>query len=231
VDYFIVVEANHTFSGKPKALCVSQAILDEYKSKIIYIQVNDMPNNSNAWDNETHQRCACERGIKQLRLNDNDVIISSDIDEIVDPEILNKIKNNDIVVNNIYCLEQDLYYYNLNSKVNHQWHSSRVFSYKWYVDNNISFEDIRRHLNYTKIPKGGWHLSYFGTSTFIKEKLEAFSHQEYNKKEYTNSTYIDDHISRTVDLFNRNIHIIKVNIDNNNYLPVHYDKYLQAYYE
>ena len=58
-------------------------------------------------------------------------------------------------------MEQDLYYYNLNSRMLRKWISSKILSYKTYNDLNLSFPDIR-YFNCKIIAKAGWHLSYFG---------------------------------------------------------------------
>lgn len=49
--------------------------------------------------------------------------------------------------------------------------------------------------------KGGWHFSYFGDINFIKNKLNNFSHQEYNNEKYTNNKYIMERIKNNEDLF------------------------------
>ena len=239
VDYFIIVEAKHTYIGNEKILYYNEN-KDKYKEfsdKIIHVIVDDMPykypnvnvENNDVWKNENYQRNAISHGINYIKiLSDSDVIIISDLDEIPDPRTLYKIKNEEIIVD-INVLEMDLYYYNLNTRMSDKWHHSKILTYKKYVDLKISCNDIRK-LIFPVIKNGGWHLSYFGDKNFIKNKLENFSHQEFNNSEYTDLDKIEKRVQNSDDLFNRNIKFDKVKIEDNNYLPLYYSKYLTKYY-
>ena len=90
---------------------------------------------------------------------------------------------------------------------------------------------IRRKINDYIISNGGWHLSYFGDSTFIKNKLQNFSHQEYNNDNFTNLAKIEAKVKNAISLFDNNVSAFtKINIKDNNNLPIDYDKYLIDYY-
>ena len=110
-----------------------------------------------------------------------------------------------------------------------KWRFSKILTYKKYVDLKMICNDIRK-LNLPVINNGGWHLSYFGDKNFIKNKLENFSHQEFNNSEYTDLDKIEKRVQNNVDLFNRNIKFEKLKIEDNNYLPLDYSKYLTKYY-
>jgi beta-1,4-mannosyl-glycoprotein beta-1,4-N-acetylglucosaminyltransferase len=93
VDYFIIVEANKTFSGQDKDF-ILQANMDRYeffKGKIIYIPV-EMRHFSEhkrvAWKRERFQRNCIEIGIKKLNLHPYDLILISDIDELPNKQII-----------------------------------------------------------------------------------------------------------------------------------------------
>jgi hypothetical protein len=124
----------------------------------------------------------------------------------------------------IYSLEQNFYYYNLNSKIKYKWYNSKIFSYKIYKQLNQI-----RILKCKIINKGGWRLSYFGDKYFIKNKIENFSHQEYNNN-YTDLDKIQNKILNQIDLYDRNdTDILKIPIKENNYLPPKYDIYLTKF--
>jgi hypothetical protein len=81
------------------------------------------------------------------------------------------------------------------------------------------------------IPRSGWHLSYFGDVNFIKNKMETFSHQEYNKEYYTDIHKIKERIEQNKDLFEKEDSKINyIPISENDYLPVAYETYLTNYY-
>jgi len=242
VDYFILVEAKQSFVGNPKPLFFNENkhLFDKFSKKIIHIIVelpfdNNKINivNGEQWKNEHFQRNSISYGLDKIKniLNDNDSIIISDVDEIPDPKILFKIKNGNIT-NDISTLEQDFYYYNLNSKRNEYWYFSKIITYKKYKELNISCNSVR-FLNGTIVKNGGWHLSYFGNVSFIKNKLENFSHQEYNSNTFTDTENIEEKINKGIDLFNRdnfNNSITHISINDNPYLPPLYQNYLTSFY-
>jgi beta-1,4-mannosyl-glycoprotein beta-1,4-N-acetylglucosaminyltransferase len=237
VDYFVIVESTHTFTGKEKILYYNEHkhLFEKFKDKIIHIIVDDIPYKNiinfhkEQWENEYFQRNAISRGIQCIdNLQSDDVILIADIDEIPDPTTLGKIKEGTITVTK-NALEMDLYYYNIHSRLLLDWDASKIISYKEYKESNKTCTDIRKSI-YPRIAKGGWHLSYFGDASFIKNKINTFSHQELNIDKYTNVQTIQERINKSVDLFGRNIKIENLPIADNKYLPFGYDIYLTNYF-
>ena len=90
VDRFVIVEGTRTYSGQPKPLRLEQAKerFSRWWPKIDYIVVDDWPKTDNAWITENHQRNALARG--WAKLQDDDIIISSDLDEIPNPDTVRR---------------------------------------------------------------------------------------------------------------------------------------------
>jgi len=238
VDYFVIVESTHTFVGQEKPLYYNENkhLFTEFGEKIIHIIVDDFPYKypnisipkSEQWKNETFQRNAISRGIERIDgLSNSDIIVISDLDEIPDPHRLLQLKQIEIIVD-IYSLSMDFYYYNLNTRFNSKWTLSKIVSYKKYKDSGLSCNNIR-HVNAKCILKGGWHLSYFGDASFIKNKINSFSHQEYNNEKYTSLSKIEERVNGARDLFDRG-NLEKIEIGNNQYLPPLYETLLSKYY-
>lgn len=228
VDYFVLVESTFTFTGNKKDLFFdkNKNLYSKYLHKIIHIIVDDVPNTENAWDNETHQRNCIDRGIEQLTLNDDDIIFISDVDEVQDTETIQKIKNKRIIVDGLYNLEQFMYYYNITIRNKEFWYYAKVVNYHQYCKKynhecgEMRFAKLRRR---KYIPNGGWHLSYFMNEEEIANKIKNFSHQEFNKDEFTDVEYIKHKIESGTDLFGRGIeHWKKIKIEENDYLPKKY---------
>ena len=219
VDYFIIVESTHTHAGHEKDLffLVNKNRYNGFLHKIIHIVVDDMPNTSNAWDNENHQRICIDRGIKKIELNDNDLIIISDCDEIPDSNTLKIIKTTGL--NDTHSFEMDLYYYNMTCYVS-KWYNSKIIPYSNYKHINNPEQIRMSHINKV-IKNGGWHLSYFGNVEFIKNKIVNFSHQEFNNPSCVNDE-ISTKIENNKDILNRDIEFIKIEIEDNKYLPINY---------
>jgi len=239
VDYFILVESTHTHSGKEKILFFNENkhLFEKFNEKIIHVIVDDFPykypninvSNNEQWWNEALQRDAISRGIERITdLEEKDLIIITDLDEIPDPRTLNSIRNGDIIVE-MNQLQMDMYYYNLNTRFETKWRNPKIISYKIYKELNQQC-NYYRHLQYPLILNGGWHLSYFGDADFIKNKINNFAHQEFNNENYTNLSLIEEKVKNNRSLFDQNCDIPKIEIKDNDYLPVDYDKYLNKYY-
>jgi beta-1,4-mannosyl-glycoprotein beta-1,4-N-acetylglucosaminyltransferase len=230
VDYFILVEATLTHIGKPKEMYYSKEIFKKYSDKIIHIVVDDFPfdehkinySKNEQWKNEKFQRNCIIRGLYQLDLNYNDIIIISDVDEIINPEIINSIRIGVITINNVCQFEQDFYYYNIECKMDHLWYFSKAFRYGWFLINDYTIDDIRMKM-WETISNGGWHLSYFGTPSFISNKIKNFAHQEFNLDTFTKEEAIRERIKNNLDIYDRNIQIIKLNVKLNKHLPPNYN--------
>lgn len=114
-----------------------------------------------------------------------------------------------------------------------KWFLAKAVSYKKYLELNINFQEIRmfnRTRGCAKIENGGWHLSYFGDKYFIRNKIQNFTHQEFNKEQFTDLDKIEEHINTCTDIYNRNgTKLIKVPVSENKYLPPKYDEFLSNY--
>ena len=246
VDYFIIVESTHTFTGKEKQLFYNEnkILFEKFHEKIIHVIVDDFPYkypninmwNNDVWKNEYFQRNAISRGINRINdISDSDVIIITDLDEIPDPNTLDKIKKGDIKIT-INTLTMDFYYYNLNAKYDSDWTYPKILLYEKYkeiIAGNRDCHNIRYDYTHLEkcpiILKGGWHLSYFGDKYFIQNKIFNFSHQELNLPEYTELSKIEERIQNSQYIFGNNT-LDKIKIEDNNYLPMFYDIYLTKYY-
>jgi beta-1,4-mannosyl-glycoprotein beta-1,4-N-acetylglucosaminyltransferase len=83
VDFFVLAEANITFSGQRKPFYFEQQ-KDQFKAflpKIIHVKIeDDPPVVTSAWDREFWQRDATARGLKDAQ--PTDYVMYSDVDEI-----------------------------------------------------------------------------------------------------------------------------------------------------
>jgi len=215
VDHFILVEATKTHSGENKRL-----YFDELKSQyeeypIIHVVVDDMPEKTDSWVRENHQRRSIIKGLKDIILDDQDILILTDVDEIPDPETVKIIAKQGLA--DCVALEMDLYYYNLHCKWQIKWTHSKIFTYSKFKEVG-DFQAMRFYPCRVCIPKGGWHFSYFGDIDFIINKIQSFAHQEFNKEEYKNREKIEKCIDEKTSLY-ENVQNIEIEPHKNDYLP------------
>lgn len=200
VDRFVIVEATRTHSNKQKKLVFKNNLnnFEKYADKIVHL-IFDGPYSQNAWENENNQRNHLLSSLDDF--SKGDILICGDLDEIPNIKIFNRIvKSYPSSKYEIFTPIMACYNYNselLNPKL---WKSQRIiyadfFLDGHYLDHNSTFnkyliEEINVDFTLTKlrfynklklIKFGGWHLSYFGNTEFIFDKLKAFSHHdEYN---------------------------------------------------
>ena len=219
IDHFVLVESRQTFLGNNKQLYFNEnkEKFKKWLPKIVHVII-DLPYKNDAWGNEAIQRNSIHKGISTLSLEPDDLIIISDVDEILDPITLSLQKTE--FKKGCSKLEMDMYYYNMKHKLAEPWYNVKLMTMNYYLENKSLPDSIRRSSPNDIIKKGGWHLSYFGSPDFIRNKIQQFSHQEYNTDDITNTTYIKQQIQNGGDLFHRpEIIIIKIKKEDNLYLP------------
>ena len=146
VKKFVITEATYTHNGSKKKLNFNIKNFDKFKDKIEYIVVDQQPpdireineNDSielkseklilNGMARDYFQRQNLQKGLKNLE--NDDLIIISDLDEIPDLENLklNEIKDN------IVIFQQKMFYYKLNLLYDEFiWAGSKAVKYKNFI--------------------------------------------------------------------------------------------------
>jgi beta-1,4-mannosyl-glycoprotein beta-1,4-N-acetylglucosaminyltransferase len=239
VDKFIIAEATKDHAGKEKKLNFKIENFLKFKDKINYLVIDDLPvkvsSPKKGW-HENHmrdqfQRNALERGYREY--DDEDLIMISDIDEIPNPK---KIKEFNIK-NKYACFLQK----NYQSKINllniteGNWVGTKICKKKYLKSpqwlRNIKAKKKPFWKIFNKeiqlINDGGWHFSFLKDPSSIRNKIVSYSHQEYNKEEFTDINLIKQKITQGEDLFSRNIKYEKVEVDQSypNYITENKEKF------
>ena len=231
VDYFVIGECHETFAGNSKKLLfeLNKARYAKFADKIIHLVIERCPEEHTAWEREEFQRDSLMKGIETIpELKDSDVILVTDVDEIVDAGIFNDMPP--IETDTVYALEQDVYYYNIHSRFKEKQCFSRLCNVG--LARNHGFQHIRFRMRARIIRQAGWHFSYFGSAESIATKIKNFAHQDLNTKQIVDLDRIQDVIDAKVDLFGRNqlkaekYQIDHVEVADNKYLPKFYEMIL-----
>lgn len=218
VDYFILVEADHTHKGDSKSLIFEEnkERFSKWSDKIINISVS-FPSHLDVWGREKYQRNAFMPVLYSLGLKNEDIVLITDADEIPDPERITYIKNTQ-KIEGIFKLEMDMYFACLSNKqVNVKWYHPKLMN--WGTLKNSTPDECRLNFNCQWWEKGGWHLTYFGDPSKISNKLQNFAHQEYNSERFTNEEHILNSVKEGKDLFGETRIYEKINPSKNQYLP------------
>lgn len=245
VDRFVLEESSVTFSGEKKEMLFAKnrEMFREFEDKIIYIAVENSPMSGvTTHERDKFQKNQLIRGMTAC--GPEDIVIFSDVDEIPDPETLQRILEN-FDPSKIYHLAQRMFYCFLNMEevsgnllsitgefpgvTQKQWLGTKICSF-----GNLPKEGIvyLREVSPTdprsvRVADGGWHFGYMGGDRDVAKrigvKVQAAAHQEYNKSRYLNEAV--DRLLCGEDIFGRSARFVQVPIDDS------YPKYLREHQE
>jgi len=222
VDKFVIVEATKTFQKKDKPLYFeqNQDRFRDFRDKIIHVVVDKYPTFfthwrvPRTWDFDNHQKEQILAGLKDA--GPNDTIIISDVDEIPLASKVAEYKN----AAGIKVFEQFLCFYYVNnicrflnigpipnpSPTNNGdfgfWRGTVMLDKK----DLTTVQEARRMRDAPEdqivlIREGGWHFSYMGGVEKIIQKIEAWTHKEFNTPENKNPDRIREAIYSGSSLF------------------------------
>lgn len=226
VDKFIIAEATRDHSGKEKKLNFDYKNFPKFKDKIKYLVIEDLPLEvkskkknwtPNHWRDQ-YQRNSLSRGFNVI--NDDDLIMISDIDEIPDPKKLQEFN----IKNKYACFLQRNFQSKLNllNTTDKYWMGTKICQKK-----NLKSPQWLRNIKTKKRPfwkfykpkepqlifDGGWHFSFLKKPDGISKKIKAYSHQEFYQDQFIDEQKIASRIKNNADLFDRNIKYKKIQID------------------
>jgi beta-1,4-mannosyl-glycoprotein beta-1,4-N-acetylglucosaminyltransferase len=253
VDYFVITESPWTVSGNPKPLYYQEnkERFSKFHHKIIHNITEEIPNDySDYMDkkkyhtpmggndlNETpyreypirFQRAIFNRdssiyGSVNFGINGDDIILTSDADEIINPLVLKDLSWFD--PNNHYVCLQKAFYYKLNYLYQDDWMGTRISTFK--TLSNYSVDLLRNmHKDAYRIEQAGWHWSFFGDADNFRLKLASYEHTENNVD--TNTANAERKIDEGIDPFGRSIQIKTIPIDDSypDYIIDNQEKYAE----
>lgn len=196
VDYFVIVEASQTFTGKEKPLYFDTlpSWVHKWQDKIVRYIVDFPSADMSPWERETYQRNEIYKAVPDGSARD--WIFISDADEI--PNIKKALK---CFTNARMQLDVRQYFWKLNWQVpQHCNQGARpVMVRRDYLES----PQVLRAAQLERIPDCGWHFSFLTDEVKTVEKIEAFAHTEVDKEEFKVKDSITRRINEGVDPFDR----------------------------
>jgi beta-1,4-mannosyl-glycoprotein beta-1,4-N-acetylglucosaminyltransferase len=213
VDFFVLVEADLTHSGKLKRMeyDLHRARYQKYWPKIIYHPYHYNPAiytatpiiprvtdyASDAFQREWDHRNAITTPL--LRFKPEDIVMVSDVDEIPSrrgiAEAVSLLQTYYVG----YAMLQDYCAFNLNQKVSDPWRGTVIATNQWIQA--ATPQRTRLNREFPTITDAGWHLTYWGGVDKIRHKLESFSHQELNLPDIKDTKHIQESVAAGKELF------------------------------
>ena len=210
VDYFVITECPYTIMGDEKPLYYLQNKdrFSKFNDKVIHDIMDDIPDNFNdyverkgyhtpynnidrncnqkyiniplRYQRDMYARDYTAYSIEKAGAKPDDVIITSDADEVINPLVLQSLDWFD--KNNHYVALQRHFYYKFNILREENWMGSRICT--WDTLRQTSVDQLRQnHHNSYMIESGGWHWSYFGHIDTIEQKLNACADSHHGSKD------------------------------------------------
>jgi beta-1,4-mannosyl-glycoprotein beta-1,4-N-acetylglucosaminyltransferase len=199
VDYFVIVEADQTFTGHDKPFYLDNAgsWIEKWKDRIIRVNVSFPADVTSSWDREAFQRNQIFLGLKNAQ--DHDLVVISDVDEIINFDVFKSIESDTLPVR----LDNKQFFWNFHWQApQHCNQGARpVLCFKKDLFSRSAQE--LRSSSLTLIPNAGWHFTYFSDEANVKKKIESFAHTEYNSDEYKSLEKIRWRIENGIDPFDR----------------------------
>ena len=213
-----------------------------FADRIIHVVVQDLPADTNPWVIERFQRNCIGRGLLNCRpddwvlVSDLDEIPRAAVVERLSREIpyrdnpfsnaIHKALNSPPVKNIfhrrgfrrrlrrnhpfVWRFQHTIYRYFLNCKS-----LQPPFSYGTVMlrYRDFSVAEELRHSGYKVIPDAGWNFTWMGGVDRILDKIQSFSHQEYNQPQFTDPARINELIEKGGYLFGQSDQLKFVPVD------------------
>ncbi len=195
VDHFVIVEAEETFSGKPKPFNLEENFerFAKFKPKITYIKMHRLPEDMGSWEREHAQKEKLIEGLANCR--DSDIVLLSDLDEIVSADAVRRIRQHPPAPGEVYCLELRYFQFFLNLEVPRLWTRMGPRAARRNTFNSIrnlrrvrppihklmqnmlrsakASYHMRRIIKRTMMHDAGWHFSWLGGYEKVALKANA----------------------------------------------------------
>ncbi len=210
VDHFVITECPYTIMGKEKPLYYleNKDRFAKFNDKVVHDVMEDIPDDFSdyiekrkyhtpygntdlncgkcyidipiRYQRDIYARNYTAYSIEKAGVKDDDVVITSDADEIINPLIVEDLDWFD--PSNHYAALQRTFYYKLNLLREENWMGSRICT--WNTLKDISVDQLRQsHPQSYKVETGGWHWSYFGGVENYKAKLEACADSHHGSED------------------------------------------------
>lgn len=205
VDYFVVLEADRTFTDHPKPLHVAEnwQRFAPYHAQLIRRTMDFSGEFEGTWDREKNSRNAMFTQVVPFltgdeAANEDDVLLVSDVDEIPKPEVLVAVRNCAIPPRT--TIMSDMYYYSFQWMQRIEWNKPQATVYKGPKDTVLP-DDLRYNAGDHHFYHGAWHCSYcFPTIAELVSKITSFSHTEMDKPEFKDPKKILHRVRNGLDM-------------------------------
>jgi beta-1,4-mannosyl-glycoprotein beta-1,4-N-acetylglucosaminyltransferase len=207
VDKWVIVECTHTHQGNQKPRTLREQMsprFSRWAKKIEHSLVP--PRGANTGERERSQREDVGTALIRAGVNPQDVVHTSDCDEITSGDALKLfvagLATGHFSPNELYSPEHRMAYYWFNCQSG-TWGAAKLGTWLGYAARAGTNVHAARFLQTPTIPASGWHLSFMGSPVEVADKLESYLHEELNQPNYKDERHVRICRSTGIDLFLR----------------------------
>lgn len=184
VDHWIICEGNRTMSGQPKPYHLSENLdrYDKYRDRMTVLKL-DIPEWWTNWDIENGQRAHIRKGYDQLASQD-DIIMHSDLDEILNPELVPDILTMLEAEDRPITCGLDMYLYRFDQKLERGWKGHVIARRRHFQDPCTLYKGLAAGVGHAQKKKtrdhcvsfprrAGWHWGWMGSDETIRTKVKS----------------------------------------------------------
>jgi hypothetical protein len=187
VDVFVVCEAPFTFRGKPKPLYLRDGLarFERWKDRLVVLTYPG-PAAEDPWKNEWGQRDYLIEGLRTAA--PDDLVLLGDCDEIPDPRnAARRPSASGGIVGHIQSLCLGF----LNVVCTEPWIGTRAIEAgsiaRYQTLSGVRLQAIGDLERVT----GGWHLSSLGGAAILAQKMQSYSHSDFDVPYYRDQYRLD----------------------------------------
>jgi len=172
----VAAEGTHTYQGHPKPSCLTERAAD-LNLPVTFAAVTVPLADGGPWDREARQRDGLVDVVREVA-DPDDLVLSCDLDELVDPGLLDHLYR--MTDAGPVRLGLQLFYYGLTWQDPDPWRHPLAFRARD-LDGPLGggLSAPRTGLKtWDVVPDAGWHVSYWGGPDRRRRKIEAYAHTE-----------------------------------------------------
>ncbi|QHC35019.1 discoidin domain-containing protein [Komagataeibacter xylinus] len=190
VDQFVLCESAYTFTGQKKETIFfnNRERFAPFLDKIKYMCIEEFPDGISTSMRDFYQRQYLLNGIEDA--DDDDLIIMSDVDEILRVPAIEKA----LAFDGVTHYRMNIYQYFLNMLIAPDWQAPYAIRKKYIPRLAIACEEKGSSLTFARfhmprltregnipcqtIDDAGWHFTFMGGFDAVKAKLRAYAHAD-----------------------------------------------------
>ena len=206
VDVIVIAEGTESFTGNPHKLMAQEVIDSVYtKAEVRYIKVEYPQYLHGTWAREEFLRNSLVQGLYDFDFGD--MCIYGDVDEVVNPDKLEYIKqavrDHKFVTLCLDWLQTRASLQQFEHDKPYDFNHTRAFDRRAFADFGDKMQAMYSFYNTPRIEDCGWHFSSMGGPVSMREKLINFSHTEYSGEEYSSLEVLQKQYDLKQDIIQR----------------------------